>query len=77
MLAIPNIGQIVVHDDDILGGIPVFVGTRVPVQTLFDYLEAGQPLGEFLDDFPTVRREQAARLLEAVKHALLSTERLA
>ncbi len=53
MLTIPNIEQIVVQDDDILGGIPVFVGTRVPVQTLFDYLEASQPLDEFLDDFPT------------------------
>lgn len=67
MLTIPNIEQIVVRDDDILGGMPVFVGTRVPVQTLLDYLEAGQPLDEFLDDFPTVRREQATQLLELFK----------
>ena len=72
MLTIPNIEQIVVRDDDILGGIPVFVGTRVPMQTLFDYLEAGQPLDAFLDDFPTVRREQATQLLELLKQALLT-----
>lgn len=72
MLTIPNIEQIVVRDDDILGGLPVFSGTRVPVQTLLDYLEAGQPLDEFLDDFPTVRREQTTQLLEVLKQALLS-----
>jgi len=70
-----NTEQVIVRDDDILGGIPVFVGTRVPAQTLLDYLEAGQPLDEFLDDFPTVRREQAAQLLELLKQALLSTPR--
>ncbi|HEY8292539.1 MAG TPA: DUF433 domain-containing protein [Thermomicrobiales bacterium] len=71
MLTISNIEQIVVRDNDILGGLPVFSGTRVPVQTLLDYLEAGQPLDEFLDDFPTVRREQATQLLELLKQALL------
>ncbi len=75
MLTIPNIEQIVVRDDDILGGMPVFVGTRVPVQTLLDYLEAGQPLDEFLDDFPTVHREQATQLLGLFKQALLATPR--
>ena len=54
----------VVSDDSILGGIPVFVGTRVPVRTLFDYLRANHPLGEFLDDFPTVGRSQAEAVLE-------------
>jgi uncharacterized protein (DUF433 family) len=50
----------VIHSDpDILGGVPVFVGTRVPFQTLLDYLAAGEPLAEFLEDFPTVTREQA------------------
>ena len=50
----------VVHSDpDILGGTPVFVGTRVPLQALIDYLEGGHSLEEFLDDFPTVTREQA------------------
>ena len=54
----------VVHSDpDILGGTPVFVGTRVPVRTLFDYMAAGDSLDEFLDHFPTVRREQAIAAL--------------
>lgn len=48
---------------DILGGTPVFYGTRVPVRTLLDYLEAGEPLAEFLEDFPTVTREQATAAL--------------
>lgn len=48
---------------DVMGGTPVFPGTRVPVATFFDYLEGGHPLGEFLDDFPTVKREQAVALL--------------
>lgn len=62
----------VVHSDpDIMSGTPVFVGTRVPFQTLIDYLEAGQPLSDFLDDFPTVSREQAIAALEQAKEALL------
>ncbi|WP_026101272.1 DUF433 domain-containing protein [Synechococcus sp. PCC 7336] len=61
----------VIHSDpDILGGIPVFVGTRVPVKTLLDYLEAGDPLDEFLDHFPSVRREQAIAVLELAKKML-------
>jgi uncharacterized protein (DUF433 family) len=63
----------VIHSDpEILGGTPVFVGTRVPFQTLLDYLEAGDPLDEFLDDFPTVSREQAVAALEQAKDALLA-----
>ena len=63
----------VVHSDpEILGGTPVFVDTRVPFQTLLDYLEAGDPLDEFLDDFPTVTREQAIAALEQAKEALLA-----
>jgi uncharacterized protein (DUF433 family) len=63
----------VVHSDpDILGGTPVFVGTRVPVRTLLDYLEAGQPLHEFLEDFPSVTREQAVAALELAKQMLVS-----
>jgi len=63
----------VVHSDpDILGGTPVFIGTRVPFQTLIDYLEGGDPLNEFLDDFPTVTREQAVAALEQAKEALLA-----
>jgi uncharacterized protein (DUF433 family) len=50
-----------------MGGTPVFVGTRVPLATLLDYLEAGQPLSEFLEDFPTVTREQAVAALEQAK----------
>ena len=47
-----------------MGGTPVFSGTRVPVQTLLDYIEGGDPLDEFLDDFPTVSREKAIAFLE-------------
>ena len=55
----------VVHSDpEILSGTPVFTGTRVPFQALLDYLEGGDTLAEFLDDFPTVTREQAVAALE-------------
>ncbi|HEX5177914.1 MAG TPA: DUF433 domain-containing protein [Gemmatimonadaceae bacterium] len=65
--------QLPIHSDpDILGGTPVFVGTRVPVQTLLDYLEAGDPLDEFLQDFPSVSREQAVAVLELAKEMLLA-----
>jgi uncharacterized protein (DUF433 family) len=61
----------VIHSDpDILGGTPVFVGTRVPVRTLLDYLEAGEPLAEFLEDFPSVTREQAVAALRLAGEAL-------
>ncbi|MCE2486924.1 MAG: DUF433 domain-containing protein [Desulfurellaceae bacterium] len=63
----------VIHSSrDILGGTPVFEGTRVPVKTLFDHLEAGDALEVFLDDFPTVSREQAVLVLELAKEALVS-----
>jgi len=63
----------VVHSDpEILGGTPVFVGTRVPFQALLDYLEAGDSLDEFLTDFPTVTRNQAVTALEHAKEALLA-----
>lgn len=63
----------VIHSDpDILGGTPVFVGTRVPVQNLIDCLEAGDSLEEFLDSFPTVTREQAVAALEIAREALES-----
>ncbi|HEY2090608.1 MAG TPA: DUF433 domain-containing protein [Thermoanaerobaculia bacterium] len=64
--------QIVHSDPDILGGTPVFVGTRVPVQTLLVYLEKGETLEEFLDNFPTVAREQAVAFLEEAGRALLA-----
>ncbi len=57
--------QKVIHcDPEILGGKPVFVGTRVPVKSLYDYLEGGDSLDEFLDNFPSVSREQAIAALE-------------
>ena len=68
----------VVHSDpDILGGTPVFTGTRVPLQALLDYLEAGRPLDEFLDDFASVTREQAVAALEEAKRVLVSRARAA
>lgn len=61
----------VIHSDpDIQGGIPVFVGTRVPVKNLFDYLEAGDSLDDFLRSFPSVTREQAVAALELAREAL-------
>ncbi len=62
------------RSDDILGGTPVFAGTRVPVQTLFDYLEEGDSLDEFLDDFPAVSREHAIGVLEKMKETFLAQE---
>jgi uncharacterized protein (DUF433 family) len=59
--------KIIHSDPEILGGTPVFVGTRVPVKTLYDYLEAGDSLSEFLDDFPSVTREQAVAALELAR----------
>ena len=64
--------QIVHSDPDIVSGEPVFVGTRVPVRSLLDYLEGGESLEEFLDDFPTVSREQAVAFLEEAGRALLA-----
>ena len=63
----------VVHSDpEILGGTPVFRGTRVPLRNLIDYLERGHSLDEFLDAFPSVTREQAIAALEAAHEALSS-----
>lgn len=59
-------------DPGILGGAPVFVGTRVPFQTLIDYLGGGQPLDEFLEDFPSVSREQAVVALKLAAQALVT-----
>jgi uncharacterized protein (DUF433 family) len=66
----------VVHSDpDILGGTPVFVGTRVPVQALIDYITGGHSLEEFLDSFPNVSRELAVAALEQAKAHLLADAR--
>lgn len=63
---------IIVKNPEILGGTPVFRGTRVPVQTLFDYLEGGETLEDFLQGFPTVTRETAIAALEEAKDLLLA-----
>ena len=64
--------DIITIDPQILGGIPVFKGTRVPVRTLFEYLEDNYPLDEFLECFPSVTREMAQRVLERSESALFS-----
>ena len=68
----------VVHSDpEILSGTPVFVGTRVPLQSLFDYLEGGDTLDEFLRQFPSVKRGQAIATLELARETLLTRARSA
>jgi uncharacterized protein (DUF433 family) len=62
--------QIVDRDPDILGGTPVFRGTRVPIRSLFDYLEGGDTLDEFLRQFPSVQRDQAIGLLDLARETL-------
>ncbi len=64
--------DLITVDPDILGGTPVFKGTRVPVKTLFEYLEDNYSLEEFLECFPSVTREMACRLLERSEQVLLS-----
>jgi uncharacterized protein (DUF433 family) len=65
-----NAHHVVHSDPEIMSGTPVFVGTRVPVYNLFDYLEAGDPLEKFLASFPSVTREQAIAALELAKEAV-------
>jgi uncharacterized protein (DUF433 family) len=68
----------IVHcDPEILGGTPVFIGTRVPIRTLLDYLEAGDSLQEFLEDFPTVTRDQAVGALRLARQMLVAHANLA
>lgn len=69
--------QVVHSDPEILGGVPVFVGTRVPLRNLIDYLERGYSLEEFLDEFPGVTREQAVSALEAAHDVLANRARTA
>lgn len=64
--------RLIERDPEKLGGTPVFHGTRVPIQNLFDCLEGGETLDEFLDQYPTVTREQALKVLEASKETLLA-----
>ena len=62
----------IVHSDpEIMGGTPVFVGTRVPLESLFDHLKAGDSIEVFLDGFPSVKREQVLMVLERVEHEIL------
>ena len=64
--------KVIRRSPEILGGTPIFKGTRVPAQALIDYLEEGRSLDEFLEDFPTVTRQQATEMLEDLKKALLT-----
>ena len=68
-----RVSAIISSDPETLGGTPVFTGTRVPVQNLLDYLEAGDSIDEFLEGFPTVTREQVIGFLEAAKDKLLAS----
>lgn len=62
-------------DPETMGGTPVFTGTRVPIQTLFDYLEGGDSLEEFIDDFPSVTKNQVVEVLETAKKTV-TTEKM-
>jgi uncharacterized protein (DUF433 family) len=64
--------DLIIKDPDVLGGTPVFRGTRVPFQNLLDYLESGQTINEFLGDFPTVSRQAAVDALEHAKVLVIS-----
>ncbi|HEX8237345.1 MAG TPA: DUF433 domain-containing protein [Abditibacteriaceae bacterium] len=66
------LAQVVSVAPDVMSGTPVFAGTRVPVQTLLDYLEAGESIEDFLDGFPTVKREQVIAFLEEAKDRVLA-----
>ena len=68
-------GRVIDRSPDILGGTPVFSGTRVPVRILIEYLEAGDRLDDFLDSFPTVSRSQAIEVLERAKAVLAGNSR--
>ena len=65
--------KLITSDPEIMGGTPCFTGTRVPVQTLMDYLEAGDSIDEFLDGFPTVKRPQVIAFLEEAKDRILAS----
>jgi len=66
--------KLISRHPDVLGGTPVFTGTRVPIETLFDHLESSVSLDEFLEDFPTVSRDQAVALLEIASKLLKSKD---
>lgn len=64
--------EVITRDPEVMHGKPVFRGTRVPVQTLFDYIENGESLGDFLEGFPTISRELAVQVLEECKELRLA-----
>lgn len=68
--------KVIESSPEVMGGTPVFAGTRVPVETLIDYLEAGDSIDDFLSDFPSVSRERLIEALEAVKDSLSGVARL-
>lgn len=70
MLDTRHIAELITCDPEIVSGTPVFAGTRVPIKNLFDYLEGGQDLAEFFEDFPSVSEEQARGVLELAKDSL-------
>lgn len=70
-------GSVVTSSREIMSGTPVFAGTRVPVQTLIDYLEGGENIDDFLDGFPTVSREQIIAFLEEVKERMIAPKKVA
>ncbi len=72
-MKLENLKGIVHSDPEIMGGTPVFVGTRVPLQNLIDSLEGGESVEDFLDGFPTVKREQVIAVIEGGKLAILET----
>lgn len=65
--------QIITVSPDVMGGTPVFAGTRVPVQTFFEYINAGETIDSFLEGFPTVKREQVLALLDEAEQRILAT----
>jgi uncharacterized protein (DUF433 family) len=74
MIPMPLDSTLISVSPDVMGGTPVFVGTRVPIETLFDYLKAGESVDDFLEGFPTVTREQVVGLLEEVGKQLISSQ---
>lgn len=72
-MKIEEMKSIIHSDPEIMGGTPVFVGTRVPLQNLIDYLEGGESMDDFLDAFPSVKREQVIAVIEAAKLEILET----
>ncbi len=72
-MKVEDLKGIIHRDPEIMGGTPVFAGTRVPLQNLIDYLEGGESIDDFLDGFPSVQREQVIAVIEAAKLKMLET----